>query len=50
MNVGFLWSQGAQADTGFGKTTLMRQIAKEINRDLGVNTLTKAGVRAKSRR
>ena len=46
VNVGFLWSQGAQADTGFGKTTLMRQIAKEINRDLGVDTLTKAGVRA----
>ena len=46
VNVGFLWSQGAQADTGFGKTTLMRQIAKEINRDLGVGTLTKAGVRA----
>lgn len=46
VNVGFLWSQGAQADTGFGKTTLMRQIMKEINRDLGVDTLTKAGVRA----
>ena len=46
VNVGFLWSQGAQADTGFGKTTLMRQITKEINRDLGIYTLTKAGVRA----
>lgn len=46
VNVGFLWSQGAQADTGFGKTALMRQIAKEINRDLGVDTLTRAGVRA----
>lgn len=45
VNVGFLWSQGAQADTGFGKTTLMRQITKEINGDLGVDTLTKAGVR-----
>ena len=45
MNVGFLWSQGAQADTGFGKTTLMREITKEINRDLGVSTLTAAGVR-----
>lgn len=45
-NVGFLWSQGSHADTGFGKTTLMRQITKEINRDLGVDTLTKAGVRA----
>ena len=46
VNVGFLWSQGAHADTGFGKTTLMREIAKEINHDLGADTLTKAGVRA----
>ena len=46
VNVGFLWSQGAQADTGFGKTTLMREITKEINHDLGFDTLTKAGIRA----
>ncbi|MDE0263593.1 MAG: hypothetical protein OXJ37_14420 [Bryobacterales bacterium] len=46
VNVGFLWSQGAHSDTGFGKTTLMREITKEINHDLGVKTLTKAGVRA----
>ena len=47
VNVGFLWSwsQGANADTGFGKTTLMREVTKEINQDLGVETLTKAGVR-----
>ena len=45
VNIGFLWSQGTHADTGFGKTTLMREIAKEINRDLGLNTLTKAGLR-----
>lgn len=44
-NVGFLWSQGAQADTGFGKTTLMQEITKEINSDLGVDTLTRARVR-----
>ena len=44
VNVGFLWSQGATADTGFGKTTLMREITKEINQDLGLDTLTKAGV------
>ena len=49
VNVGFLWSQGAQADTGFGKTTLMREITKEINRDLGIDTLTKAGVRPEKR-
>ena len=46
VNVGFLWSQGAQADTGFGKTTLMREITKEINHDLGVDTLSKARIRA----
>lgn len=46
VNVGFLWSQGAQEDTGFGKTTLMREITKEINHDLGGDTLTKAGIRA----
>ena len=46
VNVGFLWSKGAYADTGFGKTTLMREITKEINHDLGVDTLTRAGVRA----
>ena len=45
VNVGFLWSQGAHADTGFGKTTLMRQITKEINHNMGVDTLTKAGIR-----
>lgn len=44
-NVGFLWSQGAQADTGFGKTTLMQEITKEINSDLGADTLTRARVR-----
>ena len=46
-NIGFLWSQGAHADTGFGKTTLMRQMTREINRDLGVDTLTRAGVGAR---
>ena len=45
VNIGFLWSQGAHADTGFGKTTLMKEITKEINRNLGVETLTNAGVR-----
>ena len=45
VNIGFLWSQGSQADTGFGKTTLMREITKEINRDLGIGTLKSAGVR-----
>lgn len=45
INVSFLWSQGSQVDTGFGKTTLMREITKEINCDLGANTLTQAGMR-----
>jgi len=26
----FLWSQGVRADTGFGKTTLMQEITREI--------------------
>ena len=50
VNVGFLWSQGTHSDTGFGKTTLMQEITKEINRDLGVETLTKAGVRQEKQR
>ena len=49
VNIGFLWSQGTHADTGFGKTTLMRAITKEINQDLGAETLTKAGVRESKR-
>lgn len=45
INIGFLWSQGIHSDTGFGKTTLMQEVTKEINRDFGVETLTKSGVR-----
>jgi hypothetical protein len=41
--VGFLWSQGIRADTGFGKTTLMQEITREINSDFGDTTLRKAG-------
>jgi hypothetical protein len=43
--IGFLWSQGLRADTGFGKTTLMQEIAREINSDLGATTLEKAGAK-----
>jgi hypothetical protein len=43
--IGFLWSQGLRADTGFGKTTLMQEIAREINNDLGATTLEKAGAK-----
>jgi hypothetical protein len=43
--LGFLWSQGLRADTGFGKTTLMQEIAREINSDLGSTTLEKAGAK-----
>src|SRR5438445_13189991 len=43
--IGFLWSQGDRADTGFGKTTLMQEIAREINKDLGAATLEKAGAK-----
>jgi hypothetical protein len=47
--IGFLWSQGARADTGFGKTTLMQEITAEINKDLGATTLEKAGAKKASR-
>jgi hypothetical protein len=40
--IGFLWSQGVRADTGFGKTTLMQELAKEINSDLGATTSSAA--------
>src|SRR5256885_9598547 len=43
--IGFLWSQGHRADTGFGKTTLMQEVAREINNDLGTATLEKAGAK-----
>src|SRR5712692_3677664 len=46
--LGFLWSQGVRADTGFGKTTLMQEIASEINKDLGAATLEKAGAKKSS--
>lgn len=41
--IGFLWSQGKYADTGFGKTTLMQEMTREINADLGAKTLERAG-------
>lgn len=44
----FLWSQGVRADTGFGKTTLMQEITREINGDLGASTLKKAGAKKAS--
>jgi hypothetical protein len=43
--IGFLWSQGLRADTGFGKTTLMQEVSREINKDLGAETLEKAGAK-----
>jgi hypothetical protein len=32
---GYLWSLGRRDDTGFGKTRLMLQTARELNQDLG---------------
>lgn len=46
--VGFLWSQGIRADTGFGKTTLMQEIVREINEDFGATTLGNAGSKSSS--
>jgi hypothetical protein len=44
--VGFLWSQGVGGDTGYGKTTLMQNASREINRDLGRTVLQNAGMRS----
>jgi hypothetical protein len=44
--IGFLWSQGVGGDTGYGKTTLMQNASREINRDLGASVLQSAGMRA----
>jgi hypothetical protein len=43
--VGFLWSRGIRADTGFGKTTLMMECANDINENLGRDVLEAAGMR-----
>ncbi len=43
--IGFLWSKGQRADTGFGKTTLMQEVAREINTDLGMTALQRAGAK-----
>ena len=41
----FLWSLGEYGnDTGFGKTTMLRRVGREINEDWGKTTLVKAGV------
>lgn len=41
----FLWSKGANnEDTGMGKTTILRQASKEINRDFGETVLRAAGM------
>jgi hypothetical protein len=43
-SMSFLWSLGAfGADTGFGKTATLKRMAREINRDWGLTTLTTAG-------
>jgi hypothetical protein len=42
----FLWSKGANGeDTGFGKTTLLKHGAREINRDFGQSVLADAGMK-----
>lgn len=43
---GFLWSKGPNNDdTGMGKTTLLKQAAKEVNEDFGESVLSEAGMR-----
>jgi hypothetical protein len=42
---GYLWSKGRGGDdTGFGKTTLLRNSARAINQDMGHTVLTGAGM------
>jgi hypothetical protein len=42
----FLWSKGANGeDTGFGKTTLLKHGAMEINQDFGQTVLANAGMK-----
>jgi hypothetical protein len=43
--VGFLWSRGPGGDTGYGKTTLMLEAAREINRNLGESVLLESGMK-----
>ena len=47
LSLGYLWSQGLHADTGFGKTRLMRHARNEINRDFGNTVLS--GMRSERR-
>jgi len=43
--IGFLWSRGPGGDTGYGKTTLMEAVAREINADLGKKVLLESGTK-----
>lgn len=45
-SLGFLWSQGIRADTGYGKTTLMQAAARSINEDLGKTVLQSSGMKS----
>jgi len=42
----FLWSKGTNGeDTGFGKTSLLKHAAREVNRDFGETVLRNAGMK-----
>jgi hypothetical protein len=42
----FLWSKGANGeDTGFGKTSLLKHAAREVNKDFGETVLRDAGMK-----
>ena len=43
---GYLWSQGRRDDTGFGKTTLMLRLARELNSDFGQALVAEYGLPA----
>jgi hypothetical protein len=43
---GFLWSKGRNGeDTGFGKTKMLRHVAREVNGDFGETVLRDAGMK-----
>src|SRR5437899_1242100 len=50
-SMSFLWSLGAFGqDTGYGKTATLKRMAREINQDAGLTTLTAAGASANEAR
>ena len=43
--IGFLWSKGPGGDTGYGKTSLMRESVRKVNADFGKQVEAATGIR-----